>query len=319
MRGVSLEEIAQETKIGTRLLRALEEEQFDLLPGGIFNKGFVRAYAKHLGINEEQAVADYLQAAGDMQPDVQLIAEQNQYSDRGYHDSEKSPAGGFPFVPVLILLLIAGAGFGGWKLYQQHLAERELATTGEPPKAEERAAPSSSTERPANVLSGQSGSDSTEAKTATAGPGQSSSSASNSAEGVSKTTSATGKQASSLAGATGGSASAGASPFEVVVRSTDRAWVSIKADGNIRVRGIIDPGQVKTIQASNEIVVWTGNAGVTQILFNQKPVTVEGGTNDVRILVFKSTGLASTTTPPPPVKKQETPAEKPAEPSPTPQ
>ena len=60
MRGISLEEIAEATKIGTRSLRALEEQDFDKLPGGIFNKGFVRAYARYLGLDEEQAVADYL-------------------------------------------------------------------------------------------------------------------------------------------------------------------------------------------------------------------------------------------------------------------
>jgi len=58
--GISLEEISGATKIGTRMLLAIEDEQFDRLPGGIFNKGFIRAYAKHLGLNEDQAVADYL-------------------------------------------------------------------------------------------------------------------------------------------------------------------------------------------------------------------------------------------------------------------
>jgi len=77
MRGISLENIAEATKIGTRLLRAVEEEHFDLLPGGIFNKGFVRAYAKYLGLNEDEAVADYLLAAGDASLDPRLIAEQN--------------------------------------------------------------------------------------------------------------------------------------------------------------------------------------------------------------------------------------------------
>ncbi|HSA92379.1 MAG TPA: helix-turn-helix domain-containing protein [Terriglobales bacterium] len=65
MRGIGLEEIASATKIGIRMLRALEDERFDLLPGGIFNKGFVRAYAKHVGIDEEQAVADFLVATGE--------------------------------------------------------------------------------------------------------------------------------------------------------------------------------------------------------------------------------------------------------------
>ena len=62
LRGITLEEVAVATKIGTRNLRALEEEKFSQLPGGIFNKGFVRAYARYVGIDEEQAVGDYLAA-----------------------------------------------------------------------------------------------------------------------------------------------------------------------------------------------------------------------------------------------------------------
>src|SRR6185312_3586577 len=62
LRAISLDEIAKSTKIGTRLLQALEAEEFDKLPGGIFNKGFVRAYAKYLGLDEEQAVTDYIAA-----------------------------------------------------------------------------------------------------------------------------------------------------------------------------------------------------------------------------------------------------------------
>src|SRR5215471_13427310 len=63
MRGIKLEQIAESTKIGKRNLVALEEEKFDQLPGGIFNKGFVRAYAKYLGLDEEQAVNDFLTAS----------------------------------------------------------------------------------------------------------------------------------------------------------------------------------------------------------------------------------------------------------------
>ena len=62
MRGITLEEIAEATKIGSRSLRALETEDFDKLPGGIFNKGFVRSYARYLGIDTEQAVTDFLSA-----------------------------------------------------------------------------------------------------------------------------------------------------------------------------------------------------------------------------------------------------------------
>lgn len=59
MRGITLDEISESTKISRRHLESLEKEDFDSLPGGIFNKGFVRAYARFLGLDEDQAVADY--------------------------------------------------------------------------------------------------------------------------------------------------------------------------------------------------------------------------------------------------------------------
>src|SRR5208283_1981384 len=65
-RKISLEQISSSTKIGTRMLQALEEDKFNQLPGGIFNKGFVRAYSRCVGLDEEQTVAEYLQASGDV-------------------------------------------------------------------------------------------------------------------------------------------------------------------------------------------------------------------------------------------------------------
>jgi len=67
LRGIELDAISNTTKISTRMLRALEEEHFDQLPGGVFNKGFVRAYARQVGLNEEETVADYLAALRDNQ------------------------------------------------------------------------------------------------------------------------------------------------------------------------------------------------------------------------------------------------------------
>ncbi len=59
MRGVSLEEISAATRIATRFLRAIESEQWEQLPGGVFNRGFVRAVARYLGLDEENIVAEY--------------------------------------------------------------------------------------------------------------------------------------------------------------------------------------------------------------------------------------------------------------------
>lgn len=59
MRGVSLDEISASTRIAVRFLRAIENEQWDQLPGGVFNRGFVRAVARYLGLDEENIVAEY--------------------------------------------------------------------------------------------------------------------------------------------------------------------------------------------------------------------------------------------------------------------
>ena len=60
--GIKLEDVSNSTKIGSRMLRAIEEEHFDQLPGGVFNKGFVRAYAKYLGLDEEETITGYVAA-----------------------------------------------------------------------------------------------------------------------------------------------------------------------------------------------------------------------------------------------------------------
>jgi Helix-turn-helix domain/Domain of unknown function (DUF4115) len=65
--GIGLDAVSETTKISTRMLRALEDEHFDQLPGGVFNKGFVRAYARQVGLNEEEAIADYLAAVRESQ------------------------------------------------------------------------------------------------------------------------------------------------------------------------------------------------------------------------------------------------------------
>ncbi len=81
-RKITLEQISASTKIGTRMLQALEEDKFNQLPGGIFNKGFVRAYSRCVGLDEDQTVADYLQASGD----AHLASVELESSESGSHE-----------------------------------------------------------------------------------------------------------------------------------------------------------------------------------------------------------------------------------------
>ncbi|QEE30912.1 helix-turn-helix domain-containing protein [Terriglobus albidus] len=53
-RGISLEMISERTKIAVRHLESLEEERFKDLPGGVFNRGMVRSYARVVGLDEQE-------------------------------------------------------------------------------------------------------------------------------------------------------------------------------------------------------------------------------------------------------------------------
>jgi len=69
LRGVSLKEIAESTKINIRFLRALEEDQFDALPGIFFTRGIIREYAKYLGLEEDSVLNKYHDALQTLQKD----------------------------------------------------------------------------------------------------------------------------------------------------------------------------------------------------------------------------------------------------------
>ena len=58
-RGISISEVAEQTRISSLYLKSIEDDNYKPLPGGIFNKGFVKAYAKYVGVDEQEALQDY--------------------------------------------------------------------------------------------------------------------------------------------------------------------------------------------------------------------------------------------------------------------
>lgn len=58
-RGISITEVAEQTRISPHYLEFIENDDYRTLPGGIFNKGFVKSYAKYVGIDEQEALQDY--------------------------------------------------------------------------------------------------------------------------------------------------------------------------------------------------------------------------------------------------------------------
>jgi len=96
---LTLDDVSNVTKISPRMLQAIEEENFDKLPGGVFNKGFIRAYAKHLGLDAEEAITEYLECLRQAQVAAQqawepaLPADARSDAAKRTKEASKTPAG----------------------------------------------------------------------------------------------------------------------------------------------------------------------------------------------------------------------------------
>ena len=133
LREVSLDEVSKSTRIGSRFLEALENEQWERLPGGIFNRGFVRAVAHYLGLDEEDLLAEYDLAR----------AEQKTETPVPHESGIPKPSIWIPVVAVLVVLgILTGlfyAGRYGWRRYAAYhaakLASAPVATSQTPPSS----------------------------------------------------------------------------------------------------------------------------------------------------------------------------------------
>jgi cytoskeleton protein RodZ len=285
MRGVTLEEISESTKISKRALQALEEEDFDLLPGGIFNKGFVRAYARFLGIDEEQAVADFVAAdTVNHAPEVESKFPLN-LEDR----AAKPPLNPKrSLTPVLLALLLLAAAAGGWTIWNKHKAQR---AANESPFGD-TAIPAN--KPPEQLPAAQATQATTNDVSTTASPaGDAANPAgSNQKTGSSPSTAAGDSNSPSDTSASDDSASPdSAQPFTISIKATEDSWISVVADGKQKLEGTLNSGKQRSVTAGKELVLWTGNAGGIEVSYNGKPIAPLGKKQQKRTVTFTPQGL----------------------------
>lgn len=112
MREVTLAELTAGTRIGPRFLEAIENEEWEKLPGGSFTRGFVRSIAQYLGLDEEDLLSEYDLARGVQKTDAPAP----------YENQLPSPPKWIPALALLTLVLLAYGFFRGgsyaWQLYR---------------------------------------------------------------------------------------------------------------------------------------------------------------------------------------------------------
>jgi cytoskeletal protein RodZ len=121
--GISLRDISEQTRISMRYLEAIETDDYKRLPGGIFNKSFIKAYARYIGFDEKEAMESYqamLRLKGESADEVVTAPKSLVYTDAS---SSRSP-----FVNLLLAILILGilslGAYAALHWYQRRTAPR---------------------------------------------------------------------------------------------------------------------------------------------------------------------------------------------------
>ena len=103
-RGVPLEEIADNTKINMRFLLALENNNYDQLPGEVFIKGYIRSYAKSIGGNAEEILAIYDESVGKLRKDETSPKEKTIAIKQDYSKQIRWVVLGLGFILIFALI-----------------------------------------------------------------------------------------------------------------------------------------------------------------------------------------------------------------------
>jgi cytoskeleton protein RodZ len=305
MRGVTLEEMCDTTKISVRLLRALEQDQFSELPGGVFTRSFIRAYAQYLGLDEEHVLSEYKRAA---QPssdnDLSRLTPTRLLSEH------RPRARVLPWVTVAVLL---GSGYAVYRYSRRPFDAAYSARTSSTPSAPEVSAapphgsgPAPSTSQPADsgatVATSQPQNAAPPAGTSPAASGANAGVQSgvgpnptSAQDATSATTPGTSSPTDSSNVQSPEVSTLGEGDLVLQVTTSEEAWVAVSADGKTLMQHLLPPHSTRTFRAKDSFDVTTGNAQGTILTFNgtaQKSLGREGEFRRVHLARSEPPSLA---------------------------
>lgn len=255
MRGVSLEEICDATKISVRMLQAMEADQFDKLPGGIFTRSFVRAYVRYLGLDEDAMMAELeLAAPASAQPaDLGRINQQ-----RPAKEEKRSLA---ELLAVLVVLVVLASGYA----YYHFVRQSHLTQSGQAHAVSAPATPPAASATPPSETAPASG-------------------------GV--TASVPGPNAAPVppqpVPAPTATSSETANGLVLQVAATEETWVAVECDGKPSTQRTMQPNEIQTFHARSSFDLITGNAEGVILTLNGKtldPLGHRGETKKVHLTI----------------------------------
>ncbi|HXE74618.1 MAG TPA: helix-turn-helix domain-containing protein [Candidatus Xenobia bacterium] len=263
LRGITLQELADRTKVNIRHIQALERNQFDRLPGGIFNRGFVRSIARYMKLDEALWVGEYARAAGE-EPEILAM-----YAKETPKAAAASPRRGVWSYVALVVVFAVGA-------YVVH--DLRMRRAAEAAALLPVASPSSAPATP--VVSPPAPATATPAVSMPAAP-----------EGFTPAPAAPAPAVETVAP----SASDAGGGLKLQVDVVEEAWVRVVVDEQVRFEGRVRPGQPKRFRAGSRFEVSTRNASAVVLTLNGETLPPLGQPGEEKTVVLTAQDLKPAT------------------------
>lgn len=319
-RGISLAEAEAQTRIRQKFIAAMEAEEWTLLPNDVTTRGFLRKYAIFLGLDEESIVQRF-QSRGNVAA-AQPLTSAPLDRDVDYRPIEmdlssptrRSIPWGWIGAALVVLVLIGAALYLNY--FQPTLISNLLALPRSLPSPADVAtpAPTDGAAPTATVEINRITATPTATPEATAMPSPT-------------------PPATAVAATVTLTATATPPPAQSVERMTldlavlARSWVRLLADNSVVLEAVLEPGELRSFEAAESILLRTGNADGIQVTLNGQTLPPLGGTSEVvqvqwllvdgQIVQSTPASPAPTEAAPPESATEETPEPAPEE-TPTP-
>lgn len=287
-KGLTVDEVASKTRIRTDFVKALEEGNFAKLPDQVFARGFVRSYARSLGLDEEDAIHRFIQSAGayyDKQDERERLKARQAQEERKRQANRKAVAVAIGIAILTLIFLLSRE--------QSSLLVRRGSSDAPVSSTKRVPVPTTESRDAAPAQAGDTPGPSTKAKSADAPV-----SATSQGRAIAPAVSAIPDAALPVPpvlgsdGPFGGLSGEGAGSTDgqlvLDLEATELSWVVVQIDGGSPQEALLRPGEKARWKGQDQFSLTLGNAGGVKAELNGKPQKPFGQSGKVaRDIVLK--------------------------------
>lgn len=296
-RNLELEQISEELKISARMLAAIEAEDFEKLPGGVFAKSFVRQYAHLLGLDEDEMATEVdrmlhpEQSVEGARPEpAAAIPLPRMEAWQSVGDSWNRSSKWSSSLPALMLVVVVMLICSGIYAFLQR-PRRVVATNQPAPASQQAAQPQPATQTAPAPQSASVPPVVQESPAPPSGDTPPPAGASPQAGGASpQAAAATPVDLKKVAASVTGAAAPPAA-VHVELTASEAVWVRVVSDGKYVFAGTMEANQTRTVDAGQSVDLRLGNAGGVSIVLNGKPLGPAGPKGQVRNIQITTGGF----------------------------